>query len=441
MPPPSASNHEPVVPNALATTATKELSGCQDGDEFYDCRESLVSAKKVVPKETAPLSNSQRFLHMIGELASVAGDADDQSYMDYTVTDDVGLPAQQPQEHKHEWAQQLPKQRFEADKPVEKETYPPRTTNLLGSRMFSNIFQATPPAQAPNPTITVNHDADDDMTQITCDQTNDDDYDEYPIPRTPLNKPFALESPKTEKTVRTVSDDDHSASTNGGASRVSESSRQRVAEILRQDVWSQDTTIVQAALEHLAREAAVGPQNRSSITRFGGLLAILRAMEVNLNHDRIQMAACTALEKLALDADTQVAIGEVGGISAVVGAMRTHVDNDGVQQAGCAALVNISHHHGTENDDHLEISADGAIQALCTSMMRHADNVEIQANAFGALANLCLDNQERLKELSQAGGLAAMTMALQKPWKSKTEKHEAISTLSILLRSLAEYDQ
>jgi hypothetical protein len=164
-------------------------------------------------------------------------------------------------------------------------------------------------------------------------------------------------------------------------------------------------------------------------------------MEVNLVHDRIQMAACTALEKLALDADTQVAIGEVGGISAVVGAMGAHVDNAGVQQASCAALVNISHHHGTENDDYLEISADGAIQALCTSMMRHGDNVEIQANAFGALANLCLDNQERLKELSQAGGLAAMTMALQKPWKSKTEKHEAISTLSILLRGLAECDQ
>jgi hypothetical protein len=98
-------------------------------------------------------------------------------------------------------------------------------------------------------------------------------------------------------------------------------------------------------------------------------------VESTQNHDHIQMAGCTALEKMALDPDIQVAIGDMGGISAIVGTMKGHVDNVGVQQAACAALVNISRHRGTTDE------ADGAVQALCIAMTRHADNMEIQANA------------------------------------------------------------
>ena len=83
---------------------------------------------------------------------------------------------------------------------------------------------------------------------------------------------------------------------------------------------------------------------------------------------------------------------------------------------------------------------DGLVETLVKTMQQNTSDPEIQETSFRSLANLCVDNQEMLKELSQAGGLAAMTMALQLPWKNATEKNEAISTLSILLRGLTLQD-
>ena len=119
-----------------------------------------------------------------------------------------------------------------------------------------------------------------------------------------------------------------------------------------------------------------------------------------------------------------------------------------VQQAACRALASITRpmegpgiSDSEEDDDEDEdggSSGSGLVQSLVNSMNRHPNDPVVQAKAFGSLANLCLDNKQRLQELSDAGGLSSMTMALQKPWENRMDQHEAISTLSMLLRSLAE---
>jgi hypothetical protein len=292
-----------------------------------------------------------------------------------------------------------------------------RTTSLMNSRMFSDAGLTIDHQEGPYITLVPD---DDDMTQITFDQSMYHGAQSH------------------------VSEDDEAASTSGRASRTSRasSSSKRVAEILRKDVWSRDKVVVQSALEQLALEAAGGPELRSSIARFGGLLAILRAMEVNSAHADVQIAACRALEKMALDSETQVAIGEVGGIPTLVGAMADHLAHKGVQQAACAALLNISRccveHDESDSDP---IPTDGVVDALTTAMKEHADQVEIQVKAFGALGNLCVNNEKRIQELAASGGLATMTLALQQQWEHNSEKHEAISTLAILLRCLAGSDQ
>jgi hypothetical protein len=291
------------------------------------------------------------------------------------------------------------------------------TTSLMNSRMFSDAGLTIDHQEGPYITLVPD---DDDMTQITFDQSMYHGAQSH------------------------VSEDEEAASTSGRGSRTSRasSSSKRVAEILRKDVWSRDKVVVQAALEQLALEAAGGPEHRSSIARFGGLLAILRAMEVNSAHADVQIAACRALEKMALDSETQVAIGEVGGIPTLVGAMADHLAHKGVQQAACAALLNISRCCVEYVDSEIDpIPTDGVVHALTTAMKEHADQVEIQVKAFGALGNLCVNNEKRIQELAASGGLATMTLALQQQWEHNSEKHEAISTLAILLRCLAGNDQ
>merc|ERR1711934_57798 len=137
----------------------------------------------------------------------------------------------------------------------------------------------------------------------------------------------------------------------------------------------------------------------------------------------------------AIDAENQTAIGVVGGFQTIIGAMKAHAKDRRVQQAACSALANLTAVAG-QGVAMSSSPTDGLVEALVKTMQQNTSDPEIQETSFRSLANLCVDNQEMLKELSQAGGLAAMTMALQSPWKNATEKNEAISTLSILLGGL-----
>ena len=436
------------------------------GDDDQSFMEFTVQEPDTAPPTRLPPQRSQTTA------------ADDQSYMEVTVQDATAPPSRAQQQ-----------QQFN-------ELTSPHMANMLSSRMFADMElpeglkqqQAERAAEEENhdsyPTITVGHfDADDDdMTQLTFDHTmmedhgpSDYDHCETDFMHDSSNKqvrlsmatlpasgananhnfadsdfPSVVGSQHTEHTRDTTVSDDGSSSHHDGASFkscVSTESSQFVADLLRRDIWSPDPAVVHSALETLGSEAARGVNNRSHIVRYGGLLAILRAMELKPTHSEVQAAACVALEKMASDAVTQVAIGKVGGIPAIANAMEGHADDVTVQRAACKALASLtkqcedsegstSSSAGTSSGDDKDPAA-GIVKAVTDSMKLHAEDSFIQEHAFGTLANLCLDNQDQLRELKKMGGLATMTTALQVPWESETSQHEAISTLSILLRSLA----
>jgi hypothetical protein len=401
-------------------------------------------------------------------------DTDDQSYTEMTVDD--SSPTRQPP--------QLGNQFGDDDKSFMeltvhdgpgnfKDLVSPHLTNMLSSRMFADMELPSdlrhPQSQGmfeeenhdSYPTITIGHD-DDDMTQITFDntmlETGSDSQEhhhhavQYLDNSSKTNGSYRaatidapdLRSQHTEQTRDTTVSDEGSSHHDVASfkSCVSSESSQFVAELLRRDIWSSDAAVVLCALEKLEQEAMKGVHERSNIVRYGGLLAILRSMDMKPDHAPIQRAACAALEKMAIDATTQVAIGEVGGIYAIAHAMEGHANDTSLQQTACRALATLTRHRDDDGSRSSKESfqAKGVVDIVTKAMTKHPDDPAIQAHAFGALANLCLDNQQRLRELKQSGGLAAMTMALQVPWANMTDQHEAISTLSILLRSLAHLD-
>ena len=356
----------------------------------------------------------------------------------------------------------------------------PHMANMLSSRMFADMdlpsaLKQQQPQQVTMdqenndsfPTITVGHfdaDDDDDMTQLTFDHTMADDNEQSEMgflhdhsnktvmpanhggSAVPLNDPSVVDSQHTEQTRDTTCSDDLSTSQHDGASFkscVSTESSHLVAELLRRDVWSPDPAVVHTALETLGREASLGINNRSYIVRYGGLLAILRAMELKPDHADVQTSACFALEKMAEDPKTQVAICEVGGMKAIAQAMERHAESCEVQRSACTALSHLTRHSDEDHEGSLSsldksVPAVGVVRAMTDSMKLYPEDPTIQSHSFITLANICLDNQDRLRELKLIGGLATMTTALQVPWENKTDQHEAISTLSILLRSSAD---
>jgi hypothetical protein len=213
---------------------------------------------------------------------------------------------------------------------------PSKINVLLNSRMFSDqglVLPAeenkpkhtTPQRNMPVMNVEFNNggydDDDDDMTQITFDHT---------VHETPT-KPFV--APKDEET---------SAKEDDNVSTCSSQASKGIADLLRRDIWSPDVATVQGALEKLGSEASKGASYRSYIVKFGGLLGILRAMDMNQSHDGILVAACMTLERMALDPDTQMSIGEVGGIPVISNVMQNNMGHVQIQRAASAALVNIS---------------------------------------------------------------------------------------------------
>ncbi|KAG7343314.1 Armadillo/beta-catenin-like repeat protein [Nitzschia inconspicua] len=352
----------------------------------------------------------------------------------------------------------------------------PFMSSLLSSRLYQDI---APPNsnQHPKiltdhleqhsksfPTIMVNSAHDDDMTQITMDHSLDDEddhedtnpepvqapevhiatdnkeekfYDAVCKPAPPPERPPIVKIPsgRSRRSLKSLK----SSGEGSASSQISsETSKQRISEILRRDVWSRDSGVVQVGLEELAKKAKQGRKYRAHIVRCGGIMAITRTMEMNADDDSVQIACCKILNHLALDPETQSAICEMAGISLIVRSMQDHADNSEVQEAACSALATICRREEAEDIKDSIREAHGAVYTLLTSMTRYSDNPHIQAKAFAAIANLCMESRERLAELSEAGGIMTMTLALQKPWENKTEQHEAISSLSILLRGITE---
>lgn len=353
--------------------------------------------------------------------------------------------------------------------PAEGKMMSPFMTNLLSSRMFQEddvVPKMTLPQKEEEPkrkmrsesvdtadtdlkqypTITVGDDFDDDMTQITMgsldDHHNEEGEEEFFDAKSNYHQ--SSTSSKDKNSSNSNSRKSEGASSNSSpVPPCSEASKQRIVEILRKEVWSRDKKVVQSAMEELNAEAKTGYLHRAHIVRCGGVMTIMRAMEMNSNCEPIQIASCSTLEKLSLEPQTQVTICEMEGISLIVRCMQVNVANIELQEIACSALATVSRHHEGDSSKNLMKDAEDAVPTVLSCMTRYPTNSCIQAKGFQAIANLCsgIHAHERLQELSKAGGIMTLTMAIQTPWENKNDQQEAISNLSILLRGITELNE
>ena len=211
-----------------------------------------------------------------------------------------------------------------------------------------------------------------------------------------------------------------------------EVTNERIATLLRSDLCSSNTDTVHSALQELAREVSKNRCSRQFTVRFGGLLAIFSAMEANQNSREIQIAACEAIERLAVTEEIESAVCQVGGIKTMISTLQDHDHDAKVQTVVLSALLCLPKRAPAR---HLNI--EGIVKVVVLAMKRHRNKPRLQEKAFRFLSTICLNNHDHLCQLPQTNGLLVMTLALQTPWDDASEQQEAISQLSILLRCLA----
>jgi hypothetical protein len=222
-----------------------------------------------------------------------------------------------------------------------------------------------------------------------------------------------------------------------------------IAQLIRQDLMGSSTSTihVKVALDEFAARSSTSTntsttsnvhvrKNRAAIARTGGLLAIVQTME-RLSEDKdVQVSACLALEKLALDAENETAIADVGGVEAILAAMMTHYTDVAVHEAAWGALWNLSCRNA---DSVMTVDTAGGMEAIIAAMQHHVDSPAIQRNACGTLANLCVSNDARRTALAKSGGFVAVAAALQRHWDDQDVKNEASYALTALLEDSARH--
>lgn len=219
-------------------------------------------------------------------------------------------------------------------------------------------------------------------------------------------------------------------STDSGSNVMQKKKKKKISDLICRDLVCSDPSVIVASLSTLA-EKAVDAKDRASIVRFGGILGIVQTMERHTEKAAIQIAACLALERLALDTENELAIGEVKGVEAILGAMMAHFTDTHVQEAAWSALCNCACGNACET---MTIDTQGGMAALVSCMKQHVANPKVVASAMNTFTNLCLNNEVRMKALATSDGFGAIAMALQRHWNTPTIRNEASYTMNVLLQ-------
>jgi hypothetical protein len=211
-----------------------------------------------------------------------------------------------------------------------------------------------------------------------------------------------------------------------------------IKNLIRRDLRSPDEVVVERALQQITIDCFYDASARSLIARSGGLLSIVTAMEDHASNPKIQIAACQALEKLALDGDNEQAVAELGGIETVLGAMMGHFGNIRVQEAAWSALQNLTCQNAA-----LELSMDatpGSMMVLVQSLQQHGGHDGVAMHGAATLANLCIPKAARLEQVVQAKGMVLLATLLQDHWANPVARADIGHSLERLCASIAQGD-
>jgi hypothetical protein len=111
--------------------------------------------------------------------------------------------------------------------------------------------------------------------------------------------------------------------------------------LLAVDLWSEDVSEVQAALDQFAGLCA-REQNIAGILKHGGHLSLTVILRKWPASSVIQAAGLTALHKAAESLEFSDAAVQLGALDLILVAMKNHASNEEVLTVGCGALLNLT---------------------------------------------------------------------------------------------------
>lgn len=151
-------------------------------------------------------------------------------------------------------------------------------------------------------------------------------------------------------------------------------------------------------------------KTRSRILSSGGLERVYTAMDRHRLSQDVQLAACRTLERLGVDADSQVKIFAVGVPGKIYTAMEGHRTSALVQEAACNALAAFA---AASVDSAMGIVTSGGVERVCAAMTTHVA-VDIVQRAGCFVLNKIVGCAGVGGRIVAAGGLERVYTAMER---------------------------
>ncbi len=111
----------------------------------------------------------------------------------------------------------------------------------------------------------------------------------------------------------------------------------------------QQSNLQHAACETL-RNLCIAPNNRSMLLQSNGVPVLVEMMRQHVDNSAVQKSGCTTLASVAEGGmEYKIAVAECGGILAVMKAVEMNPDNDDVLRAAYQALRMLGYNPGANN--------------------------------------------------------------------------------------------
>lgn len=224
----------------------------------------------------------------------------------------------------------------------------------------------------------------------------------------------------------------HGSKSNTTITTTSNWKPRSLRDLVRKDLRSSHVDTVERALHQITIDCWDDPKARSAVARAGGILEIVNILEdYGTQQERLATAACQAIEKLALDADNEIAMAAMGGCRLLY-QLATTSNSGRVQEAAWAALQNCTCAATAEGDE-------WDMQQWATQVLPRLQEYPVQlVHAAAASANICVADPQQCHVFGEAGGLVAMATAIRHHWHDTAVRAELAQSMTRICEAVAE---
>ena len=181
-----------------------------------------------------------------------------------------------------------------------------------------------------------------------------------------------------------------------------------IPKLLVADLWTEDTTKLIAALDHMAA-LCNKPENITEMLSHGGHMSLILLLRKWSDCDEIQSAGLETLHQAAESLDFCNAVVQLGALELVVVAMKNHPTKPEVLTAACGALLNLT--LPANNAKQLVCELQG-IQTVAQACAAFPKNVQLQKYALWLIQYMSYWDDFK-SPIVQAGGLQILTRIVE----------------------------